>query len=67
MTISSEKTAASEVYFEFIALGAAVKVVAIDAATGVEIAVVGPASASRADLERIALRKLQARIARDGA
>jgi hypothetical protein len=56
-----------EVYFEFFVLGASVKIVAIDAATGTEIAVMGPASASRADLERIALRKLQARLARDGA
>jgi len=57
--------APGEVYFEFIALGASVKVVAIDAATGIEIAVVGPASARRADLERIALRKLEVRLARE--
>ena len=56
-----------EVYFEFTAIGAAVKVVAIDAASGVEVSVVGPASAAKADLERLALQKLKARLARDMA
>jgi hypothetical protein len=58
-------TVPDEVYFEFIVLGATVKVAAIDAATGIEVAVVGPASARRADLERIALRKLQVRLGRE--
>ena len=40
-----------EVYFEFIAIGATVKVVAIDAATGTEVTVVGPANAARSDLQ----------------
>ncbi len=57
----------SEVYFEFTAIGASVKVVAIDAATGIEVAVVGPASAAQADLERLALHKLKVRLAREGA
>jgi len=55
-----------EVYFEFTAIGRSVKVSAIDAATGLEVSVVGPASASRADLERLALQKLKARLAGDG-
>jgi hypothetical protein len=54
-----------EVYFEFIAIGATVKVVAIDAATGTEVSVVGPASAAQADLERLALGKLKARLERE--
>jgi hypothetical protein len=54
-----------EVYFEFNAMGASVRVAAIDAATGVETVVVGPASASAADLERLALAKLKARLARN--
>jgi hypothetical protein len=53
-----------EVYFEFTSLGSSVRVAAIDAATGVETVVVGPASASAADLERLALAKLKARLAR---
>jgi hypothetical protein len=52
-----------EVYFEFTAIGRTVKVSALDAATGIEVSVVGPASASQADLQRLALQKLKARIA----
>ncbi len=52
-----------EVLFEFTAIGRSVKVSAVHAATGVEVSVVGPASASRADLQRLALQKLKARLA----
>jgi hypothetical protein len=55
--------AGGEVYFEFTAIGRTVKVSALDAATGIEVSVVGPASASQADLQRLALQKLKARIA----
>jgi len=55
-----------DVYFEFIAIGATVKVTAIDALTGTEVSVAGPASAAQADLERVALQKLKARLAREG-
>ena len=54
-----------EVFFEFIAIGSAVKVVAIDAATGTEVSVIGPAGAAQADLEQLALGKLNARLARE--
>ncbi len=54
-----------EVYFEHIRLGSAVRVAAIDAATGTEVTVMGPATASQADLERLALSKLKARLERD--
>jgi uncharacterized protein DUF6898 len=50
------------VYFEFTPIGASVKVAAIDAATGTEVSVVGPARASQADLQRLALQKLRARL-----
>jgi hypothetical protein len=53
----------SEVFFEFTAIGRSVKVSALDAATGIEVSVVGPSSASQADLQRLALQKLKARIA----
>ena len=56
-----------DVYFEFTAIGTSVKVVAIDAATGTEVSVIGPASAAQAHLERLALQKLRARLAREGA
>ena len=54
--------AAGEVYFEFTAIGASVKVAAIDAATGIEVSVVGPARAAQADLQRLALQKLKASL-----
>jgi hypothetical protein len=52
------------VYFELTRLGSAVKVVAIDGTTGTEVSVMGPASAAQSDLERLALAKLKARLAR---
>lgn len=55
----------SEVYFEITVIGGSAKVVAVDAATTIEVAVVGPARASLADLKRLALGKLKARIARE--
>ena len=54
--------ASGEVYFEFTAIGGSVKVVAVHAASGTEVSVIGPAKAARADLQRLALRKLQARL-----
>jgi hypothetical protein len=54
-----------EVYFEFIAIGNAVKVSAIDSATAIEVSAMGPASASQEQLRQLALRKLQARLARE--
>jgi len=55
----------SEVYFEITIVGASAKVSAIDANTGIEVAAIGPANASRADLQRLALAKLKARLARE--
>ena len=54
-----------DVYFEFTVVGAAVRVSAIDSATGIEVVAMGPASASQADLQQLALAKLKARLARD--
>jgi hypothetical protein len=55
-----------EVYFEFVKLGNAVKVTAIDSVTAIEVSVMGPANAAKSDLERLALRKLEARLRREG-
>jgi hypothetical protein len=52
-----------EVYFEHIAYGGAAKCTAIDAVTGVEATVTGPAGAMRMDMERLALRALERRLA----
>jgi hypothetical protein len=54
-----------EVYFEFIVVGNAVKCTAIDSLTAIEVSVMGPKSAAKADLERLALNKLKARLARE--
>ena len=56
-----------EVLFEFTAVGAVMKVAAIDAATGIEVTVMGPASASRADLRKLALAKLRKRLEAAGS
>lgn len=58
----ADRSQPGEVYFEFTALGGQVKVAAIDATTGTEVVVMGPVSASQADLQRLALRKLMARL-----
>ena len=55
----------SEVYFERTVVGTSAKVVALDAATGVEVTAIGPAKASLADLKRLALGKLKLAIARE--
>jgi hypothetical protein len=55
-----------EVYFELVKIGNAVKITAIDSATAIEVSVMGPANAAQSDLERVALRKLKARIEREG-
>lgn len=55
-------TGPREVLFEFTPVGAVTKVAAIDAATGIEVSVMGPTHASRADLQKLALAKLRKRI-----
>ena len=55
-----------EVYFEFTPVGSVVRVAAIDSATGIEVTVMGPANTPQAHLERLALQKLKARLAREG-
>ena len=54
-----------EIYFEFITVGNAVKVTAIDSLTGIEISTMGPANAAQADLKQLALQKLRARLKRE--
>jgi hypothetical protein len=54
-----------EVYFEIVAIGNAVKVTAIDSATGIEVSVMGPSSATQASLQQLALQKLKRRLTRE--
>jgi hypothetical protein len=53
-----ERIDPAEVYFEITFIGASARVVAIDAVTGIEVTVIGPARAARTYLERLALAKL---------
>jgi hypothetical protein len=48
-----------EIFVEFVALGNAVKVTAIDSQSGLEASIVGPASAARSTLAEAARRKLE--------
>ncbi len=48
-----------EVLIEITTIGAYAKVAAIDAATGTEISITGPANADRATLEAAAIKKLE--------
>ena len=48
-----------EVFVEFVVQGNVVKATAIDAATGAEASIMGPAGAGRDVLAQAALRKLQ--------
>jgi hypothetical protein len=54
-----------EVYFEFTQVGSSVKVTAIDAASGVEVTVIGPAAAAPSQLQQLALAKLKVRMERE--
>ncbi len=51
-----------EIYLELTPLGRQVKVVAIDATTGIEVSVMGPVTAAPSDLKNLAIRKLKRRI-----
>jgi hypothetical protein len=62
----TDDTDLGEVYFEYRTVGTVVRVAAVHAATGTEIVVMGPAQAAASDLERLALRKLRATLARAG-
>ncbi len=55
-----------EVYFEFLRMGRNMKVVAVDAATGIEVTILGPASAPQDQLQQLALRKLKRRLQAEG-
>lgn len=52
-----------EVYLEYLPLGHQLRVIAVDAATGIEVTVVGPTSVPPEEVGRIAARKLKRRLA----
>ncbi|MDC9701141.1 MAG: hypothetical protein PSN37_02785 [Alphaproteobacteria bacterium] len=51
--------AEGQIYFEHIRCGGSVKCSAIDAGTGIEVSITGPAIAPRDALESLALKKLK--------
>ena len=51
-----------EVYVEFRQVGKTMRVVAVDAATGTEVTIMGPASRPQAELQALAVRKLQMQL-----
>lgn len=55
-----------EVIFEFLRLGASVKVTAVDVATGIEASIVGAPNAGEVALRRLAKQKLDYVLARHG-
>lgn len=59
---SSREPAQGEIYLEFQAIGNQVRVTAMDAATGIEVFVVGPIKAAQSDLQSLAVRKLKRRL-----
>jgi hypothetical protein len=56
---------AGEVIIEMRPVGSVVRVAAVDVATGTEVIVFGPASASQRALEELAVNKLRRRLSSD--
>jgi hypothetical protein len=52
-----------EVYFEFVQLGQQMRVAAVDAATGTEVVVIAPSTASQQQMQQAALAKLRRKLA----
>lgn len=53
----------AEVYFEFVQVGQQMRVAAIDAASGTEVIVITPVSASKHQMQQVALAKLRKKLA----
>tara|TARA_R110002124_G_scaffold81527_2_gene214937 strand:+ start:20860 stop:21069 length:210 start_codon:yes stop_codon:yes gene_type:complete len=64
MTSASDGKPSRQVYFEFVPIGAQVKVSAIDAITRTEVCIIAPRVTLRKDMETLAVRKLQRALER---
>lgn len=62
--MTQRRQANKQIYLEFQVLGTSQKVSAIDGATGIEVSVTGPKSAPRDQITKIAVQKLERRLAR---
>ena len=51
-----------EIYIEYKQVGQTMKVIAVDAATGIEVVIMGPASAAQSHLQKVAIRKLKMQL-----
>jgi hypothetical protein len=58
--------AGNEVLFEFTPMGPQMRVVAIDGRTGIEVVVIAPLSATKAQMQTLALAKLRKRLEQEG-
>lgn len=56
-----------EVFFEFTQLGQQMRVAAIDAATATEVVIIAPLTATRPQMQNLALAKLKRRLAEQPA
>lgn len=59
--------ASGEVLFEFAQLGQQMRVAAIDAATSTEVVIIAPLTATRLQMQTIALAKLRRKLAESPA
>jgi hypothetical protein len=57
--------APNEVYFEFTQIGVQMRIAAIDAATGTEVVVIAPVSATQIQMQNLALAKLRRRLGQE--
>lgn len=53
-----------EVFFEFTQIGKQIRVAAIDAASAIEVIVIAPVTATRPQMQQLALAKLKRRLLR---
>ena len=51
-----------EIYIEYKQVGHTMKVIAVDAATGIEAVIMGPVSAAQSHLQKVAIQKLQMQL-----
>lgn len=58
-----DKSVPGQVFFEFTRIGPQMRVAAIDGATSIEVVVIAPVTASRIQMQNLALAKLKRRLA----
>ncbi|MCP8882510.1 serine hydroxymethyltransferase [Devosia sp. XJ19-1] len=54
-----------DVLFEFVQMGQQMRVAAIDEATGIEVVVITPLTATKLQMQRVAMAKLQRKLEQD--